>query len=116
MKKAKVMEKAGHWGTEGYLEKVAERFKLLGEPMRLRIIQALVEGEKTVGELVERTGGNQANISRHLHQLTQGGVLGRRKAGLHVYYRLEDEGVLGLCEHVCGSVRTQARKALEALG
>ena len=83
--------------------------------MRLRLIQALMDGEHTVGELVERLGATQANVSRHLNSLTQSGLLGRRKAGLHVYYRIEDPSVFGLCDLVCGSVRKQAEAQLAEL-
>ncbi|QIN85418.1 metalloregulator ArsR/SmtB family transcription factor (plasmid) [Rubrobacter tropicus] len=90
---------------EGALGLVAEMFKALSEPMRLRLVQALMEGEKTVSELVEETGGLQANVSKHLGVLLDAGVVGRRKQGLHSYYRITDETVYELCDLVCGSVR-----------
>jgi len=99
--------------TEGvpqdeFLQLVANRFKLLSEPMRLRLIHALIEDEATVSALVEQVGATQANVSRHLQTLAQAGILGRRKEGLHVYYQIEDESILELCEHVCGGLRRQS--------
>ena len=94
------------------LELVARRFAVLAEPMRLRLLQALFDGEKNVSELVELTAGTQANISRHLQTLTTAHVLGRRKEGLQVFYRIIDPTIFKLCELVCGSL--QKRRAHEA--
>ena len=92
---------------------VAERFKALAEPTRLRLIAALMDGEKTVSELVEETGGLQANVSKHLGVLLDAGILGRRKQGLHSFYRITDETVYELCELVCGSIRERLNADLE---
>jgi len=94
------------------LEIVARRFAVLAEPMRLRIIQALFDGEKNVTELVGATGGTQANISRHLQTLTATQMLGRRKEGLQVYYRISDPNIPKLCQLVCGGLeKSLARQA-----
>ncbi len=90
--------------TEEALQLVAHRFAVLAEPMRLRLIQSLFDGEKNVTELVELTGGTQANISRHLQTLTAAHVLARRKEGLQVFYRISDPTIPKLCELVCGSL------------
>jgi ArsR family transcriptional regulator len=90
--------------SEEALEKVAQRFKALSEPMRLRLVYALMDGEKSVSGLVEETGGLQANVSKHLGILLDAGVLGRRKEGTSVYYRITDESVFELCDLVCGSI------------
>ena len=96
------------------LEIVARRFAVLGEPMRLRLIQALFAGEKNVTELVELTAGTQANISRHLQTLIAAHVLARRKAGLQVYYRIADPTIPRLCELVCGGLeKTLTRQAAQ---
>ena len=89
---------------DGALELVARRFAVLAEPMRLRLIQALFDGEKNVTELVEATGGTQANISRHLQTLTGAHILSRRKEGLQVFYKISDPTIPRLCELVCGSL------------
>ena len=92
------------------LEIVARRFAALAEPMRLRLIQALLGGEKNVGELTALTGGTQANISRHLQTLTAAHILARRKEGLQVYYRISDPTIPQLCEVVCGAIEKQLAK------
>ena len=86
------------------LELIAARFRVLGEPNRLRLILALEAGERSVTELVAATGLSQANVSRHLHALAEGGILARRKAGLRVIYSIADKGIFDLCDHVCGSL------------
>ncbi len=84
--------------------RIAERFKALGEPTRLRILDALRQGEATVGELVEATQLNQANLSKHLQLLHHLGFVGRAKRGLFVYYRLTDEDVFRICDVMCGRI------------
>ncbi len=86
------------------LQLVAQRFAVLAEPMRLRLIQALFDGEKNVTELVELTGGTQANVSRHLQTLIAAHILTRRKEGLQVFYKISDPTIPKLCELVCGSL------------
>jgi ArsR family transcriptional regulator len=81
---------------------VADRFKALGEPARLRILQALRTGEKTVSELMQDAGLSQANTSKHLRMLYGLGFVDRRKDGLHVRYRLADQSVMHLCDVMCG--------------
>ena len=96
------------------VELIARRFRAIGEPMRIRLLDRLRDGEATVGELSEATSASQQNISKHLAVLADAGILGRRKEGNRVYYRIVDEGVFALCEQVCGSVQQQLR-ALNAL-
>ena len=91
------------------IELIAHRFRVLGEPMRIRLIDRLRAGEATVGELSDALGASQQNVSKHLSVLSDAGILGRRKDRNHVYYRIVDEGVFALCEDVCGSVQEQLR-------
>ncbi|HUK95189.1 MAG TPA: metalloregulator ArsR/SmtB family transcription factor [Gaiellaceae bacterium] len=91
------------------VELIARRFRAIGEPMRIRLLDHLRDGEATVGELSEATAATQQNVSKHLSVLADAGILGRRKDGNRVYYRIVDEGVLSLCEEVCGSVQQQLR-------
>jgi len=100
-KKKSEKEKAEVLKNDAFLEAVADRFKLLGEPMRLKLLRALFDSERTVSELVEETQATQANISRHLSTLAKGGILTRRKEGLNVYYAIEDPNINKLCEVVC---------------
>jgi len=98
------------------LDLIAERFKALSEPMRLRILNALRSGEKTVTELVEETGSGQANVSKHLGILHRYGMVDRRKEGLNVYYRISDPVIFKLCDLVCGSIEAELDARLEILG
>jgi DNA-binding transcriptional ArsR family regulator len=95
------------------VELIARRFRVIGEPMRIRLLDRLRDGEATVGELSEALSASQQNISKHLAVLADVGILGRRKEGNHVYYRVVDEGVFALCEAVCGSVQQQVRSLNE---
>jgi len=90
--------------SEEALLLVTRRFAVLAEPMRLRLIQALFDGERNVTELVAATGGSQANVSRHLQMLTAAHIVTRRKEGLQVFYRICDPSIPKLCELVCGSL------------
>jgi DNA-binding transcriptional ArsR family regulator len=93
--------------TPELIELIAERFKVLSEPARLRLLNALREGEKTVTELMEATGLGQANVSKHLQLLHFMGFVTRRKSGLYVYYGLADEDVFALCDLMCGRLQAQ---------
>lgn len=97
-------------------EPVAQRFKALGEPARLRILDALRRRALTVGELVEQTELNQANLSKHLQLLHRLGFVERWKEGLFVYYRLADTEVFQLCDIMCGRMAVQPRRAETARG
>jgi ArsR family transcriptional regulator len=101
---------------EGFLVKVAHRFKVLGEPGRLRLVQCLMEGEKSVGTLVKEAGLNQANASRHLHSLVEAGLLARRKEGNFVFYSIRDPSVYELCDLVCRSLRERHREEAGLFG
>ena len=94
--------------TPELLELVAERFKALAEPARLRILNALRQGEKTVSELMDATGFGRANISKHLQMLHSLGFVERRKEGVFAYYSLADESVFELCDIVCGRLAAEA--------
>jgi DNA-binding transcriptional ArsR family regulator len=97
------------------VELIARRFRLLGEPMRIRLLERLREGEATVSELVDVTGATQQNVSKHLGVLLLGGIVGRRKAGTSSYYSIADPTVFMLCEQVCGTVERQVAELGEAL-
>lgn len=84
------------------LKLIAERFRVLAEPARLHILNVLLQGERTVGDLVNATGLNQANVSKHLRLLRSSGFVERRKDGLYAWYRVADPSVAQLCEIMCG--------------
>ncbi len=98
------------------VELIARRFRAIGEPLRIRLVDALRGGEATVNELAATVGASQQNVSKHLAVLAEAGVLGRRKEGTHVYYRIADDGVLDLCEEVCGAVQQQLRSRSALVG
>jgi ArsR family transcriptional regulator len=93
--------------TEDLADLIARRFRALGEPLRVRILDLLRNQELSVSVLAEELGAGQQNISKHLAVLVDAGMLARRKEGTHVYYRNADEGVIALCEQVCGSLQAQ---------
>jgi len=102
--------------NENNLAMVAERFRILGDPSRLRLLQALSEGESTVADLTDRCATSQANVSKHLSILLRGGFVARRKEGLHVHYRVADPSVFRLCDLVCGSIKDRLARDLSQFG
>jgi len=98
------------------LQLIAARFRVLGEVNRLRLINALQKGEKSVSELMEATQLTQANVSRHLQTLTEAGILARRKQGLKAMYSIADRGIFKLCEHVCGTLERRLTQQAKAFG
>ena len=95
--------------TEELLRFIASRFKVLGEPMRLRILHALQPGELSVTQIIGTTGASQANISKHLAVMTRAEMVSRRKEGLNVFYSISDPVIFELCDLVCNKLRGQLR-------
>lgn len=95
--------------SDRMIEVVAARFRALGEPLRLRILQVLEEGEAPVGEITERLGANQSNVSRHLQNLHDAGLVGRRRDGSNILYSISDATVLKICRLVCERAEEDAR-------
>jgi DNA-binding transcriptional ArsR family regulator len=96
------------------VERIAERFRVLGEPMRISLLDSLREGEATVRDLQEATGASQQNVSKHLGVLLRAGIVDRRKRGNFSVYSIADPMVFSLCEEVCGGLRREADE-LDAL-
>jgi DNA-binding transcriptional ArsR family regulator len=86
---------------------IAKYFRVLGEPMRLKILNGLRDGEKNVTELVEISGGTQANISKHLNLLRESKLIRRESRGTKAYYSISDQRIYELCNLVCGQIATQ---------
>jgi len=82
------------------LNKVALHFRVLGEPMRLKILQAVCREPRTVNDIVAAVGATQANVSKHLALLAGAGVLTREKSGQCVYYGMKDQLAVKMCELV----------------
>lgn len=89
------------------VELIARRFRVIGEPMRIRLLDRLRESEASVQELTEAVGASQQNVSKHLGTLHDAGIVSRRKVGTRTVYTIADHSVLDLCEHVCGSLQRQ---------
>lgn len=89
------------------LHMVAGRFRLLGDPMRLRLLQTLQGGEQSVGALTEAVEATQPNVSKHLKLLQDAGLVARRQEGNTVFYSIADALVFELCELVCNSLQEQ---------
>lgn len=88
---------------------IAERFKVLSEPIRLQILHSLQTGEKSVNELTEAVQTSQPNVSKHLKILQKNGILDRQQNGNTVYYSIADESIFMLCETVCDSLEENLR-------
>ncbi|HEX6095900.1 MAG TPA: metalloregulator ArsR/SmtB family transcription factor [Thermoanaerobaculia bacterium] len=89
------------------IELVAARFRTLGEPIRIQLLQALQRGERNVSDLVAAVGSTQSNVSKHLRILQDAGLVGRRQDGNSVYYSIADPTVFALCDAVCNSIGTR---------
>ena len=101
--------------TPELLGLIADRFKVLAEPARLQILQALRAGDRSVSDLAHDTGLGQANLSKHLRSLYDGGFVERHREGLFVIYRLADKDVFRICDLMCGRLEelsTKRRKLL----
>jgi DNA-binding transcriptional ArsR family regulator len=99
---------------EPLIELVAQRFRVLGEPMRIKLLDRLRDGAATVGELRDALGASQQNVSKHLGILHAAGMVSRTKHGTQAVYAISDSSVFELCDQVCGGVRRQLRD-LEAI-
>jgi len=101
--------------SDALLERMAGRFRALGDPSRLRLLHLLMAGERSVGELEAASGLGQASVSRHLALLRREGVLARRAEGSRAFYRIVDPTVRRLCGMVCGSLEEHLAGELEAV-
>jgi len=99
---------------EPLVDLIARRFRVLGEPTRIRLLDLLREHDATVTELHEALGASQQNVSKHLGVLLQAGIVKRTKQGTSARYAIADDGVFALCDHVCGGLRRQLAE-LDAL-
>lgn len=92
---------------EPLVELVAQRFRVLGEPMRIKLLDQIRDREATVGQLQQALGATQQNVSKHLGILHGAGMVKRTKRGNSVVYAIDDPAVFELCDQVCGGVRRQ---------
>jgi DNA-binding transcriptional ArsR family regulator len=94
------------------LKLIASKLKLLAQENRLRILNELRGGEKSVTELIVATGGTQANISKHLGVMRGKGIVTCRRNGLNVFYSISDRSVFKLCDLMCNEFRREMEKAV----
>jgi DNA-binding transcriptional ArsR family regulator len=96
-------------------ELMALRFRALGEPMRLKILERLFRSPASVGEILEAVGGTQANVSKHLTVLKSGRLVAGRKAGNRTVYSISDPALERICSVVCDAVSRDARDDAKAV-
>jgi ArsR family transcriptional regulator len=101
--------------SDSALELIANRFRLLSEPMRLKILHALGDKEKNVTEIVAETGASQANVSKHLGVLLDAAIVSRRKQGLNANYRVSDQTIFDLCDVVCSRLKDELQERQKLL-
>jgi DNA-binding transcriptional ArsR family regulator len=96
--------------TPELLALIAGRFRALGEPTRLRLLNELRGGERSVTDLVEATDMTQANVSKHLQVLHAAGLVMRHRDGLFVHYGIADDRVYRLCDIMCDQLSAGSRR------
>ncbi|MFZ4984666.1 MAG: ArsR/SmtB family transcription factor [Blastocatellia bacterium] len=96
--------------SEEGLQMVAGRFKILADPMRLRILQYLEGGEQSVSAIAVEVESTQPNVSKHLKTLQEGGLLTRRQEGNTVYYAIGDASIFALCDLVCRNLEERVAR------
>lgn len=94
--------------SDEVFEMAAEVFRVMSAPMRLKIISCLCDGEKNVSELLTEIETTQPNMSQHLNTLYQAGVLGKRREGVQIYYRIVNDRVVTLCRAVCTQIAIES--------
>jgi len=97
------------------LDAVAQRFKVLAEPARLSVLNELRSGPQNVSALIDATGLNQANLSKHLQLLHAHGFVARRREGAFVVYEIADRKVFELCDIMCGQIKRHAEAQVTRL-
>ena len=85
-------------------ELAAELFAVLSAPMRLRIIRSVCDAEKNVSQMLREINTTQPNMSQHLNTLYQAGILGKRREGVQIFYRIIDQRIVSICEAVCHEI------------
>jgi len=99
--------------TPQTMQMVADRFKVMSDPMRLQILNNLQNGELSVMQIVEKTGASQPNVSKHLKILQNAGIVGRRREGNQAFYEIADASIFILCDLVCSSIETRLKSQAE---
>ena len=87
--------------SNAVFESAAELFSLLSTPVRLKILSSLCHGEKNVSQMLDEIDSSQPNLSQHLSALYRAGVLGKRREGTQIFYRVINENAVNICRSVC---------------
>lgn len=90
--------------SDQVFEAASELFRAMSAPMRLKIISSLCNGEKNVSQLLSEIHTTQPNMSQHLNTLYQSGVIGKRREGVQIFYRIVNDRVVTLCRAVCTQI------------
>lgn len=109
------MKRAARPVSDQLLSRVADVMRTMGNPLRLRILHLLEEGELTVGEIVRSVPTTQANVSKHLTALRAAGLVSGRRDGVHVHYRISDPIVFVICRTLCDAILRRASSDAAAL-
>ncbi len=102
-----MLDPLAHPLPDPLVELIARRFRVLGEPMRIKLLDRLRDGSATVGELAEATEASQQNVSKHMGVLLDAGMVSRARHGNFTRYEIADSTIFDLCEQVCGGLRQQ---------
>lgn len=101
--------------SDQLIDRIAHRLKAMGNPIRLKILHALEDGELAVGQVVTRVGSSQANVSKQLAVLRGAGLVESRREGVTVRYRISDPMVFEICHAVCDSMLDRANVEIETI-
>jgi DNA-binding transcriptional ArsR family regulator len=108
MARRQAAQEGGNVESDEVFEMAAEIFRVMSAPMRLKIISCLCNGEKNVSQLLEEIDTTQPNMSQHLNTLYQAGVIGRRREGVQIFYRIINDRVVTLCRAVCTQIAIES--------
>lgn len=104
-----------HKPTDAQLEESARLFGLLAKASRLALLRALMDGPRTVTELIQITGMKQGNVSKHLGLLQQARFVSRERQGNFARYAIRDPRLYQLCELMCQRIEEDALERSQAL-
>jgi len=102
--------------SDEMLELISQRFRLLADPMRLKILHQLQHGERSVTELVQATGASQPNVSKHLSTLRSHGLVKRRQEGNMAFFSIGAPFMFDVCNTVCDSMKSEWEQKQNLLG
>ena len=108
MARRQAVQEAGTVESDEVFEMAAEIFRVMSAPMRLKIISCLCNVEKNVSQLLEEIDTTQPNMSQHLNTLYQAGVIGRRREGVQIFYKIINDRVVTLCRAVCTQIAIES--------